>query len=71
MLRQTKMPLGTVCIILMLFMAVVFHCIDVSEWINDLGSQCQRLIALAWEMPVFPPTFSSINVTDRLACSSG
>jgi hypothetical protein len=54
MLHQAETPLGTVRIILMPFKSVVFHCIDVSEWINNLGSQCQRLIALAWEMPVFP-----------------
>lgn len=56
MLHQAEMPLGTAHKILVPFKAVVSHCIDVSEWINNVGFQCQRLIALAWKMPEFPPS---------------
>lgn len=56
MLHQAEMPLGTTRNILVPFKAVVSHCIDVSEWINNLEFQCQRLIALAWKMPEFPPS---------------
>lgn len=56
MLHQAEMPLGTAHNILEPFKAVVSHCIDVSEWINNLGFQCQRLIALAWKTPKFFPS---------------
>lgn len=44
MLHREDRLLGTVCNILLPFKAVVSHCIDVPEWINNLEFQCQRLI---------------------------